>query len=288
MKPISSRALVLVLALAGCADDFQPRSLLADLRVLAIEASPIDVAPGQEVTLRPTVFVPAGQTLTALSWKFCPLSLGSQAGFACLAPQCEFPLAPSADGSVTANPTALALQCAQALAAGDGERPQGSPDEVPSFVETVFTLDVATDAGESRQAAMRIKVWTSGGPPAPNRSPALRRLELDGVEAIARGPAARTVKPDQAVEVRALVDPASLDSYLDASGAERTEDPVVSFYATAGRFEGDRTSGVDGRITWTAEPLAPGTTEALLWLVVRDLRGGESVAGPFTVAIAAP
>lgn len=289
MKRLSSIAAVVLLlsTLSGCADMFQARSQLSDLRVLAIESSPVEVVAGAPVTLSPTVFVPDGQAITSLTWSFCPFSIGAQAAYQCLAPECEFPLQPAADGSVTANPTLLLVECVQALADLGGGQPDGSPGEIPDSVETLFRLKVATDAGEEREAVRRVKVWTKGAPASPNRPPVIARIELDGLELRPGRPVERSLGLDVASNLRVLVEPSSLDEYVDGNGQTRTEDPVVSIYATAGGFSGDRTSGLDDSVEWTVESegLAPGANEARLYFVVRDLRGGESVSGPYLVAI---
>jgi hypothetical protein len=87
------------------------------------------------------------------------------------------------------------------------------------------------------------------------------------------------------VKVRVRVDPGSLDDYVDSAGRQRTEEALVSFFATAGRFEYDRESGTDVTGTWTAEQLLEGQERAAVYVVARDLRGGQTLAGPYYVPI---
>ncbi len=61
---------------------------------------------------------------------------------------------------------------------------------------------------------------------------------------------------------------------------------MVSFYTTAGRFDYDWANGPDAIVTLKPEELAAGTTEAAVWVVARDLRGGQTVGGPFRVVVA--
>jgi hypothetical protein len=93
------------------------------------------------------------------------------------------------------------------------------------------------------------------------------------------------VAEEGSFELRVLVDPSSLDEYQDTAGRDRVEEPLVSFYASAGRFEYDRDIGTDLSVTWTAERLEEGQVEAQLFVVVRDLRGGQVAAGPMTVPL---
>lgn len=273
-------------ALLACGTDFDPPSYLDNLRVLALEASPLEVGPGEQVTLRPVLFVPEGRTLVEQRWRFCPISLGPRGAYACVDPRCEVALTPDASGAVSADPVALAGLCVQALGGPGPGTPAGAPAEVPEQVETIFTFTATTDDGQVREAVERVPVWTRAAPPARNRPPAFARVEIEGLEVTAGGAPTVTARPEQKLQVRVLIDPASLDLYVDASGATQTEDPVVSFYATAGRFEGDRTNGVDSTLKWTAEKLEAGQVEARIFLVARDLRGGQSVAGPYRIAIA--
>ena len=54
---------------------------------------------------------------------------------------------------------------------------------------------------------------------------------------------------------------------------------------TTGELDGDRADGPDARQTLEGEELG-GAAEAELWVVARDLRGGQAVSGPYRVPIA--
>jgi hypothetical protein len=66
------------------------------------------------------------------------------------------------------------------------------------------------------------------------------------------------------------------------------ETMTVSFFTTAGRFEFDRQTGIDVSVDLEAIDLAPLPADAgaQVWVVARDLRGGQAVLGPFTVPFA--
>jgi len=279
------RALTILLLplLAACGDDFLPASYLADLRVLAVEATPLEVGPGEPVTLRPVLHLPAGEQLTLQRWTFCPFSLGSSAGFRCALPACETTLTVAADGSVTAQPSVLAGACAAKLGAGAGP---GAPtlEELPESTETVFSGTYRSSAGTARETVMRLPLYLTGPPAGRNRPPAITRVTLGG-QALQAGTPFRAVQPDEELELGVEVDPASLDAFVDEAGRQRTEEALISFFTTAGRFEYDREAGTSVTNTFKAEKLEAGQTEALIYVVARDLRGGQTVAGPFTVPI---
>ncbi|HOX42236.1 MAG TPA: hypothetical protein PK668_01500 [Myxococcota bacterium] len=283
---LAAALLALVPLAAGCGDDFAPPSLLDDLRVLALLAEPLEIGPDDEVRLHPAVYLPPGEALAGQGWSFCPFDLGAQSGYACLAPACELELPLEPDGATRARPLELALECAQALAAG-GEPPPGLPQEVPERIEVRFRYSVRTAAGDERQAVLRLPLWTQGPPPAPNQAPRLAGVEAAGL-AVEPGTPLDPVQAGDELELRVLVDEDSLDAYLDEAGIARTEEPLVSFYATAGRFAWDRDVGTDVRVTWRAEELLPGQTEVALWFVIRDLRGGQAVSGPYLLPLLDP
>lgn len=275
--------LLLVFALAACGPEFEPPSLLDDLRVLALVADPLEVGPGETTTITPVVHVPAGVTLARPSWSFCPFSAGSSVGFACAVPACEVPLAPEADGSVSASPGQLALSCIDKLSAPGGA-PAQVPTELPEQVEVLFRYSVETAAGFQREAVARIPLWTGGPPESPNRPPVIAEVQIAGQPATAGQPSA-PVDVDQELELRVRIDPASLDSFVDPSGRQRTEEAIVTFYATAGRFEDDKVAGTDQTVIWRAAELSAAQNKAEVYVVARDLRGGQAVLGPLVVPI---
>lgn len=283
----SSRAVALSVSLGlvalGCDSDFLPESYLNGLRVLALVPTPAELGPTDVVTVKPNTYLPKGEVLASSGWSFCPFSAGAVAGFACAVPACEVPLVPAADGSVSATPLLLAAACATRLSATGGAAGE-LPDEIPERVEVLFRYSAVSSSGDRREAVARVPLWTASAPASPNRHPVIQRVELGGKLATA-GSSAAAVKPDDTLKVRVVIDVASLDTFTDAADRQRTEQPVVSFYATAGRFEYDRESGADVAGSWKAEQLEAGQTVAWIYVVVRDLRGGQAVAGPFVVPI---
>ncbi|HEY7725598.1 MAG TPA: hypothetical protein VH880_09705 [Anaeromyxobacteraceae bacterium] len=279
----ASGVAALGLAAAACAPQFPPRSAIFDLRVLAIVASPLEVGPGESVTLRAVPVTPEGETVVSESWTFCPFSAGAPVAYACAIPACEVPLAPAADGSVTADPSALALQCLASL--GGGAPPGGVPSELPAVVEVVFRYRAQGSAGEDREAVQLVPLHTGGPPAQRNQPPRIAEVAVGGEPLpLSGGTAAAPLRPGGGVEVRVWTDPG--EGYVDALGRPLQESIVVSFYATAGRFDAARASGPEGAATLQHEEVPPGAARALVWVVARDLRGGAAVAGPFAVPIA--
>ena len=266
-----------MLLLAGCTNDFVPQSSLDGLRVLALIADPLELAPGQAITVRPRDYLPPGSSIAEQRWTFCPLSAGAVAAYSCAVPQCEVSLAPAPDGSVTANPTQIISQC---LGFTGGAIPADLPDQIL----TVFRYRVLSDQGGWRDAVLQIPQWTRRPPPDPNLPPIIVGVEIGGVRAQVGVPTP-PLPVNGTLPVRLLIDPLSVQTYVDAAGVTRTETMTGYYYSTAGRFVNGLATGVDTTIDLEGTFLLPGQTSAEVWLVALDLRGGQAVAGPFTVPI---
>jgi hypothetical protein len=280
---------LLLLAAAGCAEEFTPRSVLFDLRVLAIRASPLEAGPDEDVTLDAVRVAPPGQAIADERWSFCPFSIGSTAGYACAVPACERDLpttvapADGASAPVTANPGALALECL-ALLSGSGGLPPGFPTELPEKVEVLFRYVVVASDGSEREAVQRLPVYPAGAPADRNLPPTIASVSIGGTVAWESGAptgAVPALRPGGELDVLARVGGAQL--YVDG-GRTLTESLVVSFYTTAGRFDFDRANGPDALVTLEYDEIT-GPGPAQLWAVARDLRGGQTVAGPMPVTV---
>jgi hypothetical protein len=267
-----------LLAVTGCTNDFAPQSDLTGLRVLALVADPLELAPGQSVTIQPRDYLPPGSSIASQRWTFCPLSAGSVSAYACAVPQCEVDLAPAADGSVTANPTQIVTQC---LGAAGGT----IPADLPAQILTVFRYRVATADGASRDAVLQIPQWTRQAPTNPNLPPIITGVEIGGVPAQVGVPTP-PLTGNGTLPVRLLIDPSSVQTYVDAAGVTQTETMTGYYYSTAGRFSDGLATGTDTTVNLEGTNLLPGQTSAEIWIVALDLRGGQAVAGPFTVPIA--
>jgi hypothetical protein len=197
--------------------------------------------------------------------------------YACAVPQCEVELAPAPDGSVTANPTAIIAGC---LGFTSGVIPASVPDQLL----TVFRYRIATDRGGTRDAVLQIPQWTRRPPPDPNLPPSILGVEIGGRPAQVGLPTS-TLPVNGTLPVRLLIDPASVQTYVDAAGVTRTETMTGYFYTTAGTFSAGITSGTDTTSNLEGTNLLPGQATAEVWVVALDLRGGQAVAGPFTVPI---
>jgi len=267
---------------------FQQVTELQDLRVLALIADPLELGPDETLTLTPVVHVPAGETVVDQGWTFCPFSLGPQAGYACAVPQCERAISPAdASGAIAVSPGALALECLGALEAGGEGPPAGAPDALPESLEVFFTYRVEDGTGLVREAIARPTVWPLGVPEPRNRAPVIRGVDLDGTP-LRAGEPGPAVGPGETHEIRVQADPESFDRYLDALGEERLEEPIWSFFATAGELDSQRLAGLDATMEFKTKTPPEEAAAITLYVVLRDLRGGQAVGGPFALPLDRP
>jgi hypothetical protein len=289
------RLVPLLLAAAACGPDFPPRSVVFDTRVLAIVApplqdgtpAPLELGPADSITLSAFAVGPAGGEVLEESWTFCPFSIGSSVGYQCAVP--ETPLAESTDprayglsAPITASPGQLALQRLAELA-GAGLLPPGA--QLPDKVEVLFRYRVTATGGVAREAVQRIPVYRDGAPADPNVAPRLVSVQIGDALWTAGGPPPATLptlRTRDELDVVASVDPASAQEYFEDRWL--TEQLVVSFFTDAGRFDYDRANGPEARVQLRNEETG-GAASAHVWVVVRDLRGGQAVGGPYEVLV---
>jgi hypothetical protein len=179
-------AAVLLVAAAGCRNDFAPRSILADLRVLAIEATPSG-RPESVSSCAPAGAARRSHDRRALVLH--PLLDRATVGYACAVPECEVELSdpagtPSGDRvvgvAVTANTSERAEECLALLTAGGGSLPAGVPSSLPQKVELVFRYAARASDGESREAVQLVPFYPGGAPSPRNRPPAIELVEIGG------------------------------------------------------------------------------------------------------------
>ncbi len=267
----------LALVSSGCKNDFSPQSDLLDLRVMALVADRPELAPAESVTIHPWTYVPGSPSSTTHAWTFCPASAGAVSGYACAIPSCEKVLAPAADGTVTANPTALLLEC------GNGTIPPG----VPEPLVTVFRYRVTTVENgvvDFRDAVLQVPQWNRGIPPNPNRNPVIADVLVGGVS-VRGGGAIPPLPVNGTLPVVLQIDPASVQTYVDAAGTTQTETMTGYFYTTGGTFSSSAMTGVQTTVNLEGTGIVAGQPPIQVWVVALDLRGGQAVLGPITVPV---
>ena len=75
---------------SSCSDDFEPRSYLARLEVLALKQNgPLLLTENSDLNITPVVFETEQNSIEDHTWTLCPFSKGSRSNYECAIPSCE-------------------------------------------------------------------------------------------------------------------------------------------------------------------------------------------------------
>ncbi|WP_394822522.1 hypothetical protein [Pendulispora albinea] len=294
----------LALALAACKPDLNDReSRIEEARIVAIVAEPPEAKPGVPVTYKAVVASHDGPLDGAdVRWDVCATpKLLTENG--AVSPEClrdgVRPLAEPPPVGTTATGAILSDACA--LFGPDA--PPGSfrprdPDSTGGYYQPVR----ATWRSATAFARARVSCNLANAPAdvtlefnrryVANENPRLGTLtaRVDGeLRPLDRLPAGR------GIELAVGWEPRDAESYValdptTKSVVVRREAMRVSWYATAGSFETDRTGRAEGELdTFTNNVWFSGTEPGLarLWVVLRDSRGGSTYA-VYTLSTVSP
>jgi len=287
---------LLAASLAGCGASFDSRTLLTKLRVLALQAAPVNPAQGETTTLTPLVYSPS-DTAFDFAWSWCPLlgqpndgyvcpiayddaaAMLAAAGVTATLPPFDLGTGPAATFT---NPFAPDLLAALCEAGFDGQAldcRNGFPIRVSVRV---------TQGPASQVATTVVRLPVAAGAPS-NANPVLGALSVDlsaGTQVLDDAGSVQVPRlADSPLHV--AVDDAQAETYvgrgLDGGAATLRETLLFSWFAELGDFHDNRTLFIDGvenladatTDTWTP-PAAREDARALsrLIVVVRDDRGG--------------
>ncbi|MBI3182358.1 MAG: hypothetical protein HYZ28_09465 [Myxococcales bacterium] len=295
------------LLLCACAEEFKPETVVENLRVLGVRASPAALGPGQSARLEALVVDPSRSGRSTVLWLACdpdPLNLGRSycsdmatlsEPSALLKTDAGVPELPKGMRFIGLNrqasyraPDDLFAQ----LPVGDARRRHGAVAQVlaiavaeevslsagPAELEALFQK-VRSKAVRSVIALFRIVVSED---PRPNQNPELAGLAVAGAS-LPDGAHLR-VRELEEVELELLAPDSAFEEYEQANpdGPEpKTERLIAAWYSTAGRFSEARVAlRSDTKELYTSagkrgDPVPEGR-EGVLYAVVRDTRGGQS------------
>lgn len=280
--------------LAGCTTSFEPASKVTDLRVLAVESSPPEVAPGDTVSLSALIADPSGVVVPpTVVWLVC------------------FPDAVNGVDSCTngTNPQAPVgfgvTEIDVPVPADVPLEPAGDPNAQTAVLLTLVACTSAdpnecfacddsgcTFGGEGVEAEVAIKrIIVSARPPE------LRNQNPELVDVFAAGPDGEFIRldPEQptsldvcsGLTLRAQATPESAETFEEIQFGEPievTEQVVTSYFVTRGSVGSDRIfngvgEGVEPGIADNRFSAGAGGTEPFhAFFVLRDDRGGTDFA----------
>jgi hypothetical protein len=285
----SVTALALAASCPSCKPELGDReSLVTDTRILAVRGVPPEAAPAEAILFDLLVATPNGPIEKPIaSWGFCStaklLTENGAASTACLQPGGTRPLAEGPSAIEVAMPNDACSIFGPDISSADA-RPR-DPDITGGFYQplrvTVFNGSTTTLAfGLERircTIAAGAQIATEFGKRyGKNVNPELLPLAANDVpldQPIARG---------RRLTLRASWPPTSAETYVVFDVAEgrlvdRRESLRVSWFATAGSFDADRTGRAETEPETFTENVWTAPDEARtvhIYVVLRDARGG--------------
>lgn len=301
----------LLLALvAGCSPEIaDTTSLVAGPRLLAVAASPAEVRPGQPFMLRALDVGPAGAAGRPLEWSLCtertPLTEPGPLASACLA-DAALPGLGTGDEAQGTVPRDVCRTFGPDQPAPKPGQPSGRPADPDPTGGYYQPVRVRVAGGDSA-FGLRVLCNLGGATPMqqadfdaayfPNHNPALAGLFLETgarLVSLEEDPTAVTIVPRStrlalraawtACPARVAEGCAGAEPYawLDPTWRQliqRREAIRISWFTTGGAFDAARTgraeaeagTALDSSNVWASPPSAG---PVLLWVVIRDDRGG--------------
>lgn len=313
MRAVTPWVPLALLTLVGCGEEFDPKSLLNEYRVLGIQAEPAELllSPNPaEAVLRtelrafdfdPTSTDPSieGAKPPRYAWSYCTASLGSYGEYRCLDAVEEHPI-PGDGPTVTFDLAAERANLEEDLARLSEAYGQPLGLDTPEGVCPLrLPIQIRLRSGEPSigevETVRNLIVRFPGDPEAqaPNRNPEIASFRIAGFEActvLGAGcfAGAPVGSPALKLEVE-LVEGAS-ETYTayrqdeDACTAESADEELLfSWYTSAGEVEFANTNSetLENRLKLPKslpEDFAGKAMQVRVFVAVRDGRGGIDVA----------
>lgn len=287
---------LLAATLAGCGASFDSRTLLTKLRVLALQAGPVNPAQGETTTITPLVYSPSDAAL-GFAWSWCPLLGQPNDGYVCPISQDDAGAMLAADGVTAALPP---FDLGSAAAASFTN--PFAPDRLAALCEAGFDgealdckngfpirVSVRVSQGADTQVATTVVRLPVEAGAVSNANPVLGALSVElpsGTQALDDAGSVQVPRLQHS-PLHVAVDDSQAETYagrgLDGGPATLRETLLFSWFAELGEFHDDRTlfiDGVESLAGATADSWTPPATRedartaARLIVVVRDDRGG--------------
>jgi hypothetical protein len=287
---------VLAAAFCGCGASFDPPTRLTKLRLLALQATPVNPAEGEATTIAPLVYSPSDAPME-LTWSWCPLLGGANDGYVCplshddasamlaaagvTAPLPSFDLGGGPTASFT-NPFSPALLAALCETGFDGQ----TLDCKGGFPIRVSVRVTQGTAEQSGTTVLRLPLAAGA---VSNANPVLGAMSVDlaaGPQALDDTGSVRVPRVQDSL-LHVAIDDSQAETYvgtgLDGGTATLRETLLFSWFSELGDFHDARTLFIDGdnRLADTSADKwkPPATREdarptSRLIVVVRDDRGG--------------
>jgi hypothetical protein len=257
--------IVALAALSGCGMDFDSRTLLKGYRVLGVVAEPPAVGPDGQMQVTVADVNTAGATY---SYRVCLFDLGPFAEYRCVSDQLEFSLEGQGNQvTVDYGPDGLNLRALyEQYGPFLGE--DGQERTFEDGFSVLLTIESGPPDGRRITTITDLRVRETN---TPNANPGITAFTVDGQ------PSAAPAQPGAKVELAVTLADDALETYEDEFRGTITEEPVFTWYTTAGEVDPKVTFGDDRRTTLAVPKDQRGPVQ--VYVAVRDGRGGFATAG---------
>jgi hypothetical protein len=262
----------------GCgAQDFDPKSLLSEYRVIGIEAEPPTLTLSDESVIKVIDFHPADvdddveRPEVTYTWRLCPLSLGSAVRYECFIDELEL----EGEGpELTVSPAVLLAQLGDIMSqleqAAEGLGEAGASVEM-GYLDVYLKLTASPQGATPLEVVKRLTLNLS--PDAPlNTNPT-----FEG-EGVVLNSDLNALKVGEEVELTALISATASERYSEPSSegdtVEQQEELIIGWAVSAGELDGPY-SLIDDPTTTLTLPDDPQVVR--VFVTVRDGRGGLAV-----------
>lgn len=253
----------------SCGDDFDKKSKLAGLRILALEADRPEINSASTVTISPLIsFVGGGNTTLDYTWEACPdpgidygadISCKSSLVSLKLSGSGSFSLASLTATSNTGNATDLAISIPADAFTYLGTLDSKTQYNGLNYLFIIKYSDSGSSAKTSAYKTIKLSTKPSG---LLNTNPTAGNIQFGG------GDISAYPSSEGSISVANLSASESYDYDSDIGIQNLKEDMFVSWYSTTGEFLYNRTD-IGEKNTFT-----PSGTTGVILIVYRDGRGG--------------
>jgi hypothetical protein len=287
---------LLAAGLAGCGASFDSPTLLTKLRLLALQAAPVNPAQNEATTITPLVYSPSNDPMD-FSWSWCPLLGGPNDGYLCpityddasamlaaagvtaTLPAYDLGSGPTASFTNPFAPDLLAALCAAGFDGQTLDCKNGFP----------IRLSVRVTQGTAQQTGTTVVRLPIQAGAISNANPVAGALSVDLASGTQVLDDAGTVQVPRLQDnlLHVAIDDGQAETYVgpgaDGGTATLRETLLFSWFAELGDFHDARTLFIDGTNSLadqSADKWKPPVTRvdarpsARLIVVVRDDRGG--------------
>jgi hypothetical protein len=251
---------------SSCSDDFEPKSYLARLEVLALKQDgPLLLTEDSDLNITPVVFETEKNSIEDHTWTICPVSKGSRSNYECAIPSCENKI--TGDTLTGKIDVLLGTACLSILKAKN-----------PKMFSLTILYTVKSKQGEERKSLLELPLSLDGNPPPPLTvtAPAISEVKINNNTVNQTG----TIEKLPLKTKIPIIVTVTKGKGLSKEKIPEDKDPLVYFYSTVGKFKASTLVPKSGETTVEAEWFLTdyGITKdkADLYIIVRDETGGQT------------